>query len=218
MHSNFLTLAVALLTGASSVLAADEVVTLFMPQADPQPLVGKVIATDGPLTTYVVYCADESDSDECGMPEEGYTVAAGKSTYNAIYSFQDYYLSQGCTISDSTYASCEISQHDVSTTHTDSASITMPSLPMLAVTITATELDGTTAKAKATAKASPERTGEAASTSTATSGAKNTPGAAADAASPSSSPTTSDNAAGARVTGMSGLVVGAAAVALGMVY
>ncbi|PLB34369.1 putative GPI anchored glycoprotein [Aspergillus candidus] len=218
MHSNILTLAVALLTGASSVLAADEVVTLFMPQADPQPLVGKVIATDGPLTTYVVYCAPGTDSDECGMPEDGYTVAAGKSTYNAIYTYEDYYLSQGCQVSGSTYASCEISQHDVSTTHTDSASITMPSLPMLAVTITATELDSTTAKAKATAKVSPERTGEAASTSTSTSGAKNTPGADADAASPSSSPTASDNAAGARVTGMSGLVVGAAAVALGMVY
>ena len=45
MRRNIFTLTLALLTGASSVLAADEVVTLFMPQADPQPLVGKVIAT-----------------------------------------------------------------------------------------------------------------------------------------------------------------------------
>lgn len=45
MRRNIFGLTLALLTGASSVLAADEVVTLFMPQADPQPLVGKVIAT-----------------------------------------------------------------------------------------------------------------------------------------------------------------------------
>ena len=123
------------------------------------------------------------------------------------------YLSSGCQVSGSTYASCEISQHDRSTTHTDSASITMPSLPMLAVTITATELDSTSTKAT-------EKAASVTSTPTSTgSGAKNTGSAAADAASsPSSSPTASDNAAGARVTGMSGLVVGAAAVALGMVY
>lgn len=152
------------------------------------------------------------------FPHQYINISKLVNTEGTITNNDDSYLSQGCQVSGSTYASCEISQHDVSTTHTDSASITMPSLPMLAVTITATELDSTTAKAKATAKVSPERTGEAASTSTSTSGAKNTPGADADAASPSSSPTASDNAAGARVTGMSGLVVGAAAVALGMVY
>lgn len=88
---------------------ANDVVSIFLPMADPQPIVGKVIGVvssplsrilaqipiltpmsqDGPVTSYVLYCPPGTDEDECGIPSTGFTVAQGPSTYNMVYSYQD---------------------------------------------------------------------------------------------------------------------------------
>lgn len=209
MHLQSLTL--AFLASATSVVAND-VVSIFLPEADPQPIVGKVIGVDGPFTSYVLYCAPGTDENDCGLPPDGYTVAQGASTNRMIYSYEDYVQSRGCQIGNKSVISCDMKMHDATTTRATSDTLTTTSLPYLPVTITATET-GATNKATATAS-SASATGTAKSTlSTTASGdaSASATGTGADA-----SATDSSNAALAQATGHAGLIAGGAAMALAL--
>ncbi|PLB50673.1 hypothetical protein P170DRAFT_150930 [Aspergillus steynii IBT 23096] len=198
----------AFLASVTSVVAND-VVSIFLPEADPQPIVGKVIGVDGPVTSYVLYCAPGTDDDECGLPSSGYTVAQGPSTYHMIYSYQDYVQSQGCKLGNKSVITCEVKMHDATTTREDSAVLTTTDMPYLPVTITATE---TGASNKATASATASAKSTLATTASATSGAS----ASATGSDASASATDSSNAALAQATGHAGWVAGGAAMALAL--
>ncbi|KAI9040162.1 putative GPI anchored glycoprotein [Aspergillus affinis] len=204
MHLQSLTL--AFLASAISVVAND-IVSIFLPEADPQPIVGKVIGVDGPLTSYVLYCAPGTDSDECGLPSEGYTVAQGASTYDMVYSYEDYVQSQGCKIGNKSVVTCNVQMHDATTTISSSAVLTTTDLPYRRVTITGTET-GATNKATASATATAKSTASTGASASAT-------GSGADA-SASASATDSSNAALAQATGHAGWIASGAAMALAL--
>ncbi|KAL4927835.1 putative GPI anchored glycoprotein [Aspergillus undulatus] len=128
------------LLGSVSLAAANDVVSLILPFADEQDIVGEVIGSSGSMTTYALYCADYSDDSECGIPTDGMTVAAGPTAFVYEYQFDDYYLRQSCENSGTTWVSCEVtnSQSDFSTVTSDSTSVELPLIP---VTITATATD-----------------------------------------------------------------------------
>lgn len=71
----------ALLAFSSAVLAAQSTtVSLLLPFADPQILVGSVVAADDTATTYVYGCAPGEDPTKCGF-ETSQTVTQGPSTW-----------------------------------------------------------------------------------------------------------------------------------------
>jgi len=61
---------------------AQSTISLYIPGADTQPLVGSVIASDATATTYALECAPGTDSDDCGFPGV-FTLTEGPST--AVY-------------------------------------------------------------------------------------------------------------------------------------
>ncbi|KAL4936493.1 hypothetical protein BDV06DRAFT_204912 [Aspergillus oleicola] len=129
------------LLGSGSLAAANDVVSLILPFADDQGLVGEVVGTSGSTTTYALYCADYSDDSECGMPTDGLTMAAAPSAFVYEYQFDDYYLRESCENRGTTWVSCDVtnSQSGFSTVISDSTSVELPVIP---VTITATNTDG----------------------------------------------------------------------------
>ncbi|KAL7950053.1 hypothetical protein V8C42DRAFT_340928 [Trichoderma barbatum] len=71
----------ALLALSSAVMAAQSTtVSLLLPYADPQPLVGSVIAVDGSATTYAYGCAPGTPDDKCGFTASA-TVTQGPTTW-----------------------------------------------------------------------------------------------------------------------------------------
>ncbi|KAL4969315.1 putative GPI anchored glycoprotein [Aspergillus stella-maris] len=128
------------LLGSGSLAAANDVVSLILPFADDQAIVGDVVGTSGSTTTYALYCADYSDDSECGIPTDGLTIAAAPSAFVYDYQFDDYYLRESCSVRGTTWVSCEVtnSQSDFSTVISDSTSMELPVIP---VTVTATKTD-----------------------------------------------------------------------------
>ncbi|KAL4752596.1 hypothetical protein BDW72DRAFT_60084 [Aspergillus terricola var. indicus] len=201
------------LLGGFSFAAANDIVTLILPAADEQKLVGEVIGSAGSTTTYRIFCPDTVDDDECGMPTNGLTVAAAPTAFVYEYSYEDYYLKESCKHSGTTWFSCLVTntQSDfslVTSTTVDEA------LPYMAVTITSTAT-GADAEATNTATATSTKTSDAdadaetksssESPSTTLSGSASvtaTPsGSASNTTAADPEETTSDNAAMPQVTG-----------------
>ncbi|KAL1603925.1 hypothetical protein SLS60_005517 [Paraconiothyrium brasiliense] len=65
---------------SAAAKATGPIVSVILPGADNQTLVGSVIAVKSALTTLNVACAPGTDSDECGMPMGGMKVTQGPST------------------------------------------------------------------------------------------------------------------------------------------
>lgn len=79
----------ALLALSGAVVAAQTAtVTLLLPFADQQPLVGSVISADSTATTYAYGCPPGGDSDECGFPASE-TITQGPSTWIYTMSYDD---------------------------------------------------------------------------------------------------------------------------------
>ncbi|KAL4784700.1 hypothetical protein BJX76DRAFT_356812 [Aspergillus varians] len=195
--------------GSVSLAAANDIVSLILPNVDKQALVGKVIGNDGPMTTYVINCPDSTDSDDCGVPDDGMTVIAGPTAFIYEYTFEDYWLRESCVHSSTTWFSCEVTntQSDVSTSTTIAESVELPLMPVT-ITATATDADvkstATTASATATdtasessSESSPTKDSETASTTTQSSESASTTTDSKAAAEESAS----DNAAIAQATG-----------------
>ncbi|PNP52222.1 hypothetical protein THARTR1_07431 [Trichoderma harzianum] len=75
------------LSSAAAVAAQSTTVSLLLPLADRQKLVGSVIGVDSAATTYAYGCAPGTPSDDCGF-ESSQTIAQGPTTwiYTNIYS------------------------------------------------------------------------------------------------------------------------------------
>ncbi|KAL4738985.1 hypothetical protein BDV11DRAFT_126734 [Aspergillus similis] len=202
------------LLGGFTFAAANDIVSLIVPAADEQELVGEVIGSAGPTTTYRIFCADTVDADECGMPTSGLTIAAAPTAFVYEYSYEDYYLIESCKHSGTTWFSCLVTN-----TQSDFSFVTSTTLdeavPYMAVTITSTAT-GADAEATDTATATSTKTSDAdadsetktnsASPSTTLSGSASvtaTPSGSASNTTGAADPeeTTSDNAAMPQVTG-----------------
>ncbi|KAL7915852.1 hypothetical protein GGI35DRAFT_473178 [Trichoderma velutinum] len=78
----------ALLAFSSAVMAAQSTtVSLLLPFADPQPLVGSVIAVGSAATTYAYGCPSEN-ADDCGFIGSQ-TVTQGPSTWDYTMTYSD---------------------------------------------------------------------------------------------------------------------------------
>ncbi|CEL08339.1 hypothetical protein ASPCAL11490 [Aspergillus calidoustus] len=215
------------LLGCTSLAVANDIVSLILPNVDQQDLVGEVIGTDGPLTTYLIQCPDGADSNDCGIPPEGLTVTAGDDTFIFDYTYEDYWLRQSCSHRGTTWFSCAVTntQSDFSTVMTTATSVDMP---YQAVTITATATDSdndsstTVTSTRSSSAAQPSETdidddSEEASTTSSGAESSTTPSPTASEEADAEE-TTSDNAAMAQVTGSAAQwLVSGAGMALALV-
>ncbi|KAL4802948.1 hypothetical protein BDV18DRAFT_47688 [Aspergillus unguis] len=202
------------LLGSVSFAAANDIVSLILPLADDQGLNGKVVGTNGAWTTYVIDCPPGTDSLDCGMPSGGLTYTAEPTAFVFEYGYDDYYLSESCKHSGTTYVSCKVtnSQSDFSMTTSTDGSIDLPYVPVT-ITATATGVD-VDDKSSATSTPTTTATSSAGSdsdsdddSSTTLSNSASVTAQPADSASPTTSSeadpeeTNSDNAAMPLATG-----------------
>ncbi|KAF7125920.1 hypothetical protein CNMCM5793_002279 [Aspergillus hiratsukae] len=224
MHAQSL-LSLTLLTAIATIAIADEVVTLFLPEFNSPSLVGKVIGTDGPLTTYVVNCNPKPKNQnffqigDCAASSSGFTVIHGPSTFRGVFEYPQYTMAEDCAISDSTSVSCVISMNYGSSTSVGSMATVGPVGDMYqTLTITGTDIASVPATAQASAGAG-TATPTGSTMVTTTTGASTLAGETRkDTASVTSSTAAvsqSTNAAAAQMTGHANWVLeGAAAMAI----
>jgi hypothetical protein len=77
--------AAAIFAFVGSVAAQSSVVTLLLPQFDPQPMYASVIAAVPAATTYTLACPAGVASESCGVGPIGPTVVNGPSTFEIHY-------------------------------------------------------------------------------------------------------------------------------------
>ncbi|KAL2854247.1 hypothetical protein BJY01DRAFT_205752 [Aspergillus pseudoustus] len=200
------------LVGCTSLAAANDIVSLILPNVDNQDLVGEVIGTDGSLTTYLINCPKGTDSSDCGIPPEGITVTADDDTFIYEYTYEDYYLRESCSHRGTTWFSCAVTntQSDFSTVMTTATSY---DIPYQAVTITGTSTDADSSTTVTSISTSTNTRSPSASqpsdTSSSTDESSTTSAGAVSSSTPSptnseeagAEETSSDNAAMAQVTG-----------------
>ncbi|CAI7618841.1 unnamed protein product [Penicillium crustosum] len=216
----------ALLAGATTAIAA-ETVTLFLPGFDEQRIEGKVIGTSGSMTKYLIKCAADVASDECGIPNNGMVVAQGSSTVSLSYGMDDVTIVESCKY-DATSAKCGASFDERGTTSTWNSAIAISEIPggaLMPVTITATGADSASATTGASVSASTAvstsgatlTTSASTSDSTATGTSTSTAGASSDSSAAATSQTESGNAAMPMITGNAHWAAGGVAAALALV-
>ncbi|OGM45101.1 hypothetical protein ABOM_006673 [Aspergillus bombycis] len=208
---------------AVAAAAAGDVVSFLYPEGSFSGDAKLIGTTGGPLTTLEFNCPetapatgttvaatrsaagfDDEDDDECWVPEGGYTITAGSTTFEFAYTTPGLTISAGCSFDSTTYASCKATSTFVSDTGVQNFD-TSSSIPHVTVTITATESASTSATASITSSGASKTT--ASNTSSSTSG-------------PSSSrPSTaaiSDNAGMPLATGAAQYVAGGAVMMLAL--
>ncbi|CAI7634602.1 unnamed protein product [Penicillium discolor] len=217
----------ALLAGATTAIAA-ETVTLFLPGFDEQRIEGKVIGTSGSMTKYLIKCATDVASDECGIPADGMIVAQGSSTVSLSYGMDDITIVESCKY-DATSAKCGATFDERGTTSTWNSAIAISEIPggaLMPVTVTATGTDSASATTGASVSASTAvstsgatlTTSASSSDSTATGTSTSTAGASSDSNSAAAtSQTESGNAAMPMITGNARWAAGGVAAALALV-
>ncbi|GFF98917.1 hypothetical protein IFM53868_10037 [Aspergillus udagawae] len=213
MHAQSI-LSLTLLAAIATVTVTEEVVTLFLPEFDSPSLVGKVIGTDGPLTTYVVNCNPKPKNQnffeigDCAASSSGFTIVHGPSTFRGVFEYPQYTMAEDCAISDSTSVSCGVTMTYGSSTSVGVMATIGPVEDMYqTLTITGIEI----ARISATAQAS---TTPGAATATGSTSVTTTTGAstsAGETGKDTAAVSKSTNAAASQITGPANWVVGGAA-------
>ncbi|RAH48724.1 uncharacterized protein BO95DRAFT_471605 [Aspergillus brunneoviolaceus CBS 621.78] len=217
-------LLLGLAAAARLVSAQTTVTSMFIYDADPQPLVASVMGVAATATTYYINCPPGTDSSDCGMGP-GLTVIAGPQTTSYLMEEpdEDFYWSVACSLQGTTTGSCvEMASGTganfpgTSTIPLDTDDIASGFMP---VTITAGAGSITASgTASATASITATSTGTGAST-TATTASASDKSASADANSTtatsaaSAASTTTSTGAGAVISNDATLIFGGAAVA-----
>ncbi|KAL5043455.1 hypothetical protein BDW71DRAFT_188117 [Aspergillus fruticulosus] len=157
MHSSTLFLGLTILTGSLS-LAADQVVTMFIPDLDDGlSLAGKVVGSESDTTTYSVTCAD-SVSTTCEIPN-GATIIQAPSTMTILVTETGRTATVLCThdAKSATWSlgidgefivtSTEpVSSYGVTITATETGSASTSKSPVVSASATPTTLSSSTAK------------------------------------------------------------------------
>ncbi|KAJ5177991.1 uncharacterized protein N7500_000690 [Penicillium coprophilum] len=213
----------AVLAGATAAIAA-ETVTLFLPGFDEQRIEGKVIGTSGSMTQYFINCPADVDSDECGLPPNGMTVAQGSSTVSLGYKMDQITIAESCKY-DSKTADCgaTFDEHGSTSTFTSAVALTeIPGGALMPVTITATETDkaaatkGASASVSTAASTSGATLTTSASTTSGTSTGTSTGGPSDSSSAAATSQTESGNAAMPMITGNARWAAGGVAAVLAL--
>ncbi|KAJ5795912.1 uncharacterized protein N7518_004452 [Penicillium psychrosexuale] len=132
----------ALLTFATLGLAAnDSVVSLFIPNAHSQSLVGEVLGAHSATTTYSINCPNGTNSSECGMGPGLFFTAAPTSVEYLISSATDLYNHVVCDVTDlptGAYTCTDTVTGTAGTPGTSTSTVAWDQITLLAVTITST--------------------------------------------------------------------------------
>ncbi|KAJ5209355.1 hypothetical protein N7449_003734 [Penicillium cf. viridicatum] len=135
----------AVLAFATLGLAADyPVVSLFIPNADPQSLLGEVLGAQSATTTYSINCpAGKTNSTECGMGPGLFLTAAPTSVEYLISAESDnLYNHVVCDVTDlptGAYTCTDtVTGKGAATPGTSTSTIAWDQLSLLPVTITST--------------------------------------------------------------------------------
>ncbi|KAK1148171.1 hypothetical protein N8T08_010815 [Aspergillus melleus] len=180
------------------VAAKDPVSSMFVYGADEQPLVASIIGNDATVTSYNINCRPGTDKDDCGMGA-GMTLLAEDST--TTYMMDDptggTFFAIICSVDEK--KSTAVCRATVSSASGSSSglhtSTTTTSFSRLPVTITGGEVTSATPTWPGTSTSHATATGTATATQTGSS-------------------STSSGGGMARVTGDTGMMLGAAAVGL----
>ncbi|KAL3495029.1 hypothetical protein BJX62DRAFT_233681 [Aspergillus germanicus] len=200
MHSNTLFLGLSFLTSA---LAADRVVTMYLPDNDDsQALAGRVIGSQSDTTTYAITCAD-SVTTTCDLPY-AVTVIQAPSTVSVVADLSGQTAVNVCTHDDE-IATCSVGV-DGEWHETDTESVTS-----YEVTITATGT-ASSPSTPASGSATPTSTTLTSTASSSTTETNSTP-SASNTTTGADAQQTDDGDNGA-VTAMSGVGLGAALMAV----
>ncbi|KAE8130927.1 hypothetical protein BDV38DRAFT_276386 [Aspergillus pseudotamarii] len=206
----------------TSMAAADETATILFTEMDHDDLVGKVIGTDGPLTTYVINCNPKPQNanfyqiGDCDISSQGWTVTAGPSTMRVAFDYPHYStMIEACSLHASTSLDCAITMDYGTSTEVESGGTVGPTSDFYqTVTITGTEIASGSASAQTSptaAHATPTTTGSTSAAAAVVESGSVPQKAAASTASSSAEASQSTNAAMAKVTGSSKWAVGGAA-------
>ncbi|KAJ5312361.1 hypothetical protein PENANT_c011G05882 [Penicillium antarcticum] len=195
----------ALLAGATAVAA--DTVTLFMPGFDQQDLVGSVMGSSAKMTTYLVQCAADEDSVDCGVPPGGVTVIQGSSTAQINYGMEGITLDERCNY-DATSVTCSGSMVESGISSAYNTAVPLSEIPggaLLPVSITASGTSGASATTGASVTASTASStgasGMTTSASTGTATGTSTSANESSSASATGTQTSSPNAALPLMTG-----------------
>lgn len=207
---------------------AQSTISLFIPGADPQPLVGSIVASDATATTYALECAPGTDGSDCGFPGV-FTLTEGPST--AVYTLGgDIEADSSTVVAFSGYIDCSLGSSSAvcveSFTGTDAnfpgmstETLTGTDFSYMPVVLTDAPLNTGAAAAPSSTTAAPtaSSTGsakESTSASASNSGATKTSSGTAQTQGASSSQSTSASTGGVPViTGNAKWVLGGAALA-----
>ncbi|KAL3464596.1 hypothetical protein BJX64DRAFT_286402 [Aspergillus heterothallicus] len=205
MRSNTILLSIGLM--ATAAAAADEVITMYIPDnSNPQPLVGQVIGGRGETTSYSITCAETVTSCDADLPG-GVTLVQAPSTYQLMAEMDNEPYTVACA-HDSEIATCSIKlgDEDWSDTFTETAS---------GYAVTITEGSDVTISTSAPSTSAPATSTSTGSDEDSTSTTPTPSPSAGDGSEESvnAEETDSDNAAMAQVTGVAWA---AGTVAMGM--
>ncbi|KAE8375413.1 hypothetical protein BDV26DRAFT_267933 [Aspergillus bertholletiae] len=223
MHTQHLR-SFALVVFASSTVLAAEVTTIFLPEMYSDSLTGKVIGSDGPLTTYVIDCLPWPQGGfypigACDVASQGWTLTSGPSTMRVTFDYPDNTMIEACSLHSSTSLVCDMTMPHGSSTEVESGGTVGPASDCYqTVTITGTEIASASASAQTSptaVRATATTTGSTSATAAASEKADEPEKAAANTASSMASSTAaasqSTNAARAMGTGNAKWAVGGAA-------
>ncbi|KAJ9293400.1 hypothetical protein DTO271G3_7896 [Paecilomyces variotii] len=159
--------------------AQSSVISVFIPDTDPQPLVASIIGNDAAATTYYLTCPVGTDGSDCGMGP-GMTLIAGPKTAALMVMDpeEDFYGGVFCSMGGTTSAVCTSSMSGTGANFPGVSTETLAAsdIQLLPVTVTA----GSTTPVSASASTSASATG-----ATSASGAASvTPTGARQASSP----------------------------------
>ncbi|KAJ9251736.1 hypothetical protein DTO207G8_5190 [Paecilomyces variotii] len=208
--------------------AQSSVISVFIPDTDPQPLVASIIGNDAAATTYYLTCPVGTDGSDCGMGP-GMTLISGPKTAAWMLKEpeEDFYGGVFCSMGGTTSAVCTTSMSGTGANFPGVSTETLAAsdIHLLPVTVTAGSTTPVSASASATGAASASTAASVAPTvasqaSSPQASASRTSGGSSATSTKASGTAGSTTSTGAAVPLMSAnakVMVGLAAVGAGVV-
>jgi len=101
----------ATLTSSAAALPAGPTVSLYIPDADPQPLVASILSANGPTSIMQVECVPGTDSSDCGFPAPWSYTNVGNTSFVLTVPFgpgtdSTNYMQETCSFGTTMSPSC----------------------------------------------------------------------------------------------------------------
>ncbi|KAL4742683.1 hypothetical protein BDV11DRAFT_6768 [Aspergillus similis] len=213
----------ALLPAMASLAIAESTVTsMYIFGADRQPLAASIMGNDASATTYSINCPPGTDSNDCGMGPGMTVIAADETTTYMMDDGDNFQFTAECSVGKS-IATCTTSAGGPDANF-PGVETTTEEVSYMPVTVTAGSVTSTGASTASSTSTSGSTSSSSTGTGTGSSASEEATAAgsaSATRASETASQTAEETAAqpsetgaAVKVTGVVGLVVGGAAVAL----